>query len=154
VGELISIGRLLHPEAGDKRHEAFESSVHYLVTGEQVGSGLSVREHICRWSLVGDGEVIVVCDVLGPHTEFYSDGRLPKVGEWSMERAAVFCETIVYGPLPAIWRRIVEQEYIFDNDDEDIEEMVKLLFKELCETEDVFHARRLKRLIKKVCVSG
>lgn len=152
--ELIELGKKMHPGASYKRHETFASSVHYFVTGESLGNGPSVREHICSWSLAGDGEIGTVNTTLGKLTQIHPDGRLPGPGEWKIEKAAEFCEPIVYGPLPKLWRRVIEQEYIFNNDEEDIKEMIGVLTSELLVCKSRAHKVSLGRVIKKVSVSG
>ena len=109
-------GQEKHPESNQHRHAAFANSVAYLVTGASGGyGGPSIREHAVSWSLAGDGAV--AGGLLFP------DGRVPRAGTWEFKKACAFAEPIVYGKLPAIARRIADEEHCFDDDPADLEEL-------------------------------
>jgi len=123
-----------HPNASYSHKEAFRNSVTYLVEGYSSGSGPSLREHLVSWSLMGleglvekteivvEGERIVVPLV-------YRDGRLPKSGEWGIEKALLFADPLCFGPIEdyiEVLKKIAQIEYCFDNDAEDLKELAKL----------------------------
>ena len=137
-------GRDNYPNAHMTRHaafarrslrhaSAFANSVTYLVTeASPVGHGTcatsggyggpSLREHAVSWSLAKDGAT----DTRSGITVIYPDGRIPRPGQWSYEKALAFCEPICYGNLPAICKRIAESEYHFDDDPKDTDQLKKL----------------------------
>lgn len=117
-------GESKHPESSSHRHAAFANSVAYLVTGASGGyGGPSIREHAVSWALAGDGTNTPIDTNLGGLTIQVPDGRLPRAGEWSFERACQFAEPICYGQLPAIAARIQQEEHCFDDDPADLEEL-------------------------------
>lgn len=121
LSRALAWGKQRHPDAALQRHAAFANSVAYLVTGAAGGyGGPSIREHCVSWSLAGDGFNALADTSLGALTLQMPDGRLPRAGDWEFDRACAFAEPIVYGPLPAMAARIIEQEYCFDDDPEDI----------------------------------
>lgn len=114
-------GQKHHPRSPVQRHAAFANSVVYLVTGGSGGyGGPSIREHAVSWALAGDG----FNSTLGPTIQF-PDGKIPRPGQWNFDQACEFADPIVYGPLPAIASRIVQQEYCFDDDPEDLKFLKK-----------------------------
>lgn len=123
-------GQKRHPRSPMQRHAAFANSVVYLVTGSSGGYGRpSIREHAVSWALAGDGfNALVSTTNLGDLTIQFPDGRIPRPGQWDFDRACQFADPIVYGPLPAIASRIVQQEYCFDDDPDDLADL-KLLGK-------------------------
>lgn len=129
-----------YPDASIYHKEACKNSARYLATGFSSGSGPSIREHLCSWALVGDGEISQA--FLGEHpiTLLYPDGRLPRAGEWEINRALEFCSPICFGKLSRLALRVVVQEYCFDDDPSDLDIIKRWELDEL---------RRLKRLRKK-----
>jgi hypothetical protein len=107
-------------QSNDYRYAAFGNSVAYLVTGVSGGSGPSIREHAVSWSLAGDGYNVPTETSLGTLIIQSPDGRLPMAGGWEFEKACEFAAPICFGQLPAIARKIIEQEYCFDDDPEDL----------------------------------
>lgn len=127
------------PDASIYHKEAFRNSVRYLVTGFSSGSGPSIREHLCSWALVGDGEVSQAFIEGQPITLLYPNGRLPRAGSWTTERAIAFCSPICFGQLPRLALRVIEQEYCFDDDFSDLELVKKW------ELDEVQYLKRLRR---------
>lgn len=115
-----------HPTASLQHKAAFANSVAYLVTGESGGfGGVSIREHLCSWSLAGDRGTIEAISIDGQNlTCIKPDGSLPKPGDWSFEDAIVHCASLCFGDISQ-WRdralQIQEREYCFDDDPEDLE---------------------------------
>jgi hypothetical protein len=69
--------------------------------------GHSIREHCVSWMCASN-----------------SEGRsLP--GGWSFDLACTFAESICYGPLPAIAKKVFEVEFCFDDDPEDLIEVTR-----------------------------
>lgn len=110
-----------HPKASNHKVCAFANSVQYLVTGYSGGyGGPSIREHLCSHALVGDGENISTPTNLGNLTVSYRDGRLPRAGKWSFDRACEFCKPICFGQLSRYALKVVQVEYCFDDDPDDL----------------------------------
>ena len=122
--DALAWGKVKNPNRNNYRHCAFANSVSYLVTGGSGGyGGPSIREHAVSWSLAGDGYNSPVETNLGNINTQFPDGRLPRPGEWEFERACQFAEPICYGQLPAIAKRIYQEEYCFDDDPDDLRDL-------------------------------
>lgn len=122
--QAMNWGKEKYPNASENHHAAFANSVQYLVDGVSGGyGGPSIREHAVSWSLAGDGSNISMQTNLGALTVQFPDGRLPMAGEWEFEKACEFAAPICFGQLPAIATRIYQEEYCFDDDPADIEEI-------------------------------
>lgn len=112
------------PESSEYHKAAFANSVSYLVTGYSGGfGGPSIREHICSHALVGDGYNMLQDTNLGQITVSYPDGRLPSPGEWSFDHAINFCSSICFGPLSKYAIKVVEMEYCFNDDPNDLKQL-------------------------------
>lgn len=138
-----------YPKFHLHRHHAFANSVVYLVKGYSAGIGPSVREHLCSWALAGDGDIGSTTTALGKLTMITPDPRFPLAGEWEYERAVQFCEPIIFGPLPKLARRVIEQEAFFNDDPEDIQELIKVVQGELLLAAGANRAE-LEQLLKKL----
>jgi hypothetical protein len=134
------------PDASIYKKEAFRNSVSYLVEGFSSGSGPSTREHLCSWALAGDGDISQVFLGNQPTTCIYPDGRLPRAGSWSLDRAITFCSPICFGNLSRLALRVVVQEYCFDDDPEDLALIKKW---ELDELESLRKLRKKGKLKQK-----
>lgn len=136
-----------YPESSIYHREAFKNSVIYLVEGYSSGSGPSIREHLCSWALVGDGEIGQVFIGIGkqPITAIYPDGRLPRAGMWEIARAMEFCSPICFGNLSRLALRVVVQEYCFDDDPKDLELIKKWELDELKQLRVSCKRKKLKQ---------
>ena len=124
LGNAFTWGQAKHPYSTNYRHAAFAKIVSYMVTGASGGyGGPSIREYAVSWALAGDGFNV---PTEGSLTMQFPDGRLPRAGEWEFEQACQFAEPICYGILPAIAKKIVEQEHCFDDDPQDLEKLWKI----------------------------
>lgn len=115
-----------HPNASMSHKAAFANSVAYFVTGWSGGfGGPSLREHLCSWALAGDEGLNEVGNLGGiAITVQYPDGRLPRAGQWTFEKAAGFCAPLCFDPAEKYMRQltlILEREYCFDSDPQDLE---------------------------------
>lgn len=109
-------GKTNYPNASTAHHCAFANSVAYLVTGASGGyGGPSLREHAVSWSLAGDGDINTEGITL-----IYPDARIPHPGTWEFEKACEYCAPICFGVLPAICKRISQNEHYFDDDPADL----------------------------------
>lgn len=128
----LRYGRESYGGYSEKRHSGYARSVVSYVCGGSLNmGGPCIREHICSWHLAGPkGQIGYVMTDLGKLTVIQGDGSLPESGKWDEAEAMSVCEDLVYkdlGEVGAIWRKIVEQEYMFDNCELDKEYMLKRL---------------------------
>ncbi|AOX04729.1 hypothetical protein BJP34_35715 (plasmid) [Moorena producens PAL-8-15-08-1] len=122
--KALDWGQENHPESNLYRHAAFANSVAYLVTGGSGGyGGPSIREHCVSHALAGDGFNVPTDTNIGVMTVQFPDGRLPRGGEWSFQKACEFAEPICYGILPAIAVKVYQTEYCSNDDPEDLKEI-------------------------------
>ena len=113
-----------HPNVSWQRKVAFVNSVVYLTTGYSTGDfGPTIREHLCSWFLVGDGEISEITTDIGNLTVLYPDGRLPYPGKWTIQNALMFCEPICFGNLSKVSLKVVQKEYCFDDDPDDLRQI-------------------------------
>jgi hypothetical protein len=139
--------KLNYPDSNNYRYSAFANSVNYLVTGWSGGyGGPSVREHLCSWSLVGDGDIDMVDTDSGSFTVLYPDGRLPRAGDWNFDNAIQFCKNICFGILPRLALKVVVQECCFDDDPNDLKQIYQWEIEEL---KELSLKRKKQKLVQK-----
>ena len=112
-----------HPTQSLYHRAAFANSVAHLVTGASGGSGPSLREHLCSWSLAGGGEISSTA--LGDEaiTVLHPDRTLPMAGQWGVKDAIAHCAPLCFEPVEKYLKtllQISEREHCFDDDPEDI----------------------------------
>lgn len=124
--KALNWGKSNHANADPNHRQAFANSVAYLVTGASGGHhGPSLREHLVSWSLMGIGGKVANINGL---TAIYSDGTLPRAGEWEYEAAISFATPLCFDPPEKYLDRLIQisgQEHCFDNAEVDIAELKK-----------------------------
>jgi hypothetical protein len=126
-----------HPNASESHKQAFRNSIIYLVTGYSGGSGPSLREHLVSWRISGpEGKADTVDLYLGDSimtvTVLYTDGTLPKAGEWGIKHALYFADPLCFRPAELyieVLAQIAKQEHCFDNDAKDLEVLARVGYK-------------------------
>ena len=114
------------PNASMNHKAAFANSVQYLVCGYSGGyGGPSLREHLVSWSLAGREGLNEAGNLNGVAiTIQYPDGSLPRVGDWSFDKAVEFCNPLCFDGAEKYLNLLVqiqEREYCFDDDPSDLD---------------------------------
>jgi hypothetical protein len=126
--KVLDVGKQMHPDAPPEHHRAFANSVLELVRNEAdiAASGPSCREYAVSRASAGDGYAQKIAVDGKEMTAIFPDGRMPRPGKWSFERACEFAEPLCYGKLTPLHHACFKTEPCFDEAEEDLKELKKI----------------------------